>query len=77
MIEQKYLAKFRDDARGLVKTLYKDEQGNPFILTDGQCDIFNLIFKKLTPRVHIESFTRFGKSETVAIAILTKIFTYS
>lgn len=76
MITPEYLAKFREDARALVKTLYKDEQGNPFILTDGQCDIFNLIFKKLTPRVHIECFTRYGKSETVAMAILTRICTY-
>ena len=76
MIEQSYLEKFREDARGIVKTMYKDEQGNPFILTDGQCDIFNLIFKKITPRVHIESFTRYGKSATVAMAILTRVCTY-
>jgi len=76
MITNEYLAKFRDDARGLVKTLYKDEQGNPFILTDGQGDIFNLIFKKLTPRVHIETFTRYGKSSVIAMALLTRICTY-
>lgn len=76
MITQEYLSKFREDARTIVQKLYKDEQGNPFILTDGQCDIFNLIFKKLTPRVHIESFTRYGKSETVAMAILTRICTF-
>ena len=73
---QSRLIRFRQDARDLVKQLYRDEQGNPFILTDGQCDIFNLIFKKLTPRVHIESFTRYGKSNTVAMAILTRICTF-
>jgi len=76
MITQDYLATFREDARAVVKALYKDENGNPFVLTDGQCDIFNLIFKKLTPRVHITSFTRYGKSHTIAMAILTRICTY-
>ena len=76
LITQEYLAKFREDARGIVKAMYKDENGNPFVLTDGQCDIFNLIFKKLTPRVHIASFTRYGKSHTIAMAILTRICTY-
>lgn len=67
------LAKYREDARQLVKSLYKDEKGEPFILTDGQCDIFNLIFKKLYHRVHIETFTRYGKSETISMALLTRI----
>ncbi len=76
MISQEYLQSFRSDARGIVSKLYKDEKGEPFILTDGQCDIFNLIFKKLWHRVHIECFTRYGKSETISMAILTRICTY-
>lgn len=76
MITSEYLASFRNDARGIVKTLYKDEKGEPIILTDGQCDIFNLIFKKLWHRVHLETFTRYGKSLTVALGVLTRICTY-
>lgn len=76
LLEDVDITKYREDARELVKKLYKDEQGNPFILTDGQCDIFNVIFKKLFHRVHIESFTRYGKSETIAMALLTRICTF-
>lgn len=76
MITHEQLASYRSDARALVSKLYKDEKGEPFILTDGQCDIFNLIFKKLVPRVHIESYTRYGKSETISMALLTRICTY-
>lgn len=76
MLSPEQLAKYREDARELVKQLYKDEKGDPIILTDGQCDIFNLIFKRITPRVHLESFTRYGKSQTVALALLTRICTF-
>lgn len=70
------ITKYREDARELVARLYKDEKGEPFILTDGQCDIFNVIFKKIHPRVHIESYTRYGKSETISMALLTRICTF-
>lgn len=73
MTTAEQLATYRDDAKQLVAKLYKDEQGRTFVLTDGQADIFNLIFKKLVPRNHIESFTRYGKSHTIAMAILTRI----
>src|SRR3990167_8549409 len=76
MISQEYLQSFREDARGIVAKLYKDEKGAPIILTDGQCDIFNIIFKKLWHRVHLETLTRYGKSMTVALAVLTRICTY-
>ena len=56
----------------LVKSLYKTDEGDPFVLTAGQVDIFRAIFKKEHPRVHIETHTRYGKSETVAIAVLTR-----
>jgi len=57
----------------MVASLYKDERGEPIILTDSQCDIFNIISRRLISRVHIETFTRFGKSLTVALAILTRV----
>lgn len=70
------LAYHRDSAKELVRTYFKDDQGQPIELTDGQADIFNLIAMKLHSRVHIESVTRFGKSLTVALAILVRITTY-
>ena len=62
--------------RDLVASLYKTEDGKPFIMTDSQVEIFDAIFKKEHPRVHIETHTRFGKSETVSMAVLTRVATY-
>ena len=66
----------REQARGIVKQLYKDEEGNPIILKDGQCDIFLSIFKRKYPRNHLMTYTRYGKSFVVALAVLTRICTY-
>jgi len=71
------LPDYRDEARRIVKSYFKDGNGNPIILTDGQCDIFNLIWKKIHPRVHIESHTRYGKSLAVALGILMRVSTYA
>jgi hypothetical protein len=60
----------------LVKSLYKNEKGEPFLLTEKQEEIFDCIFKKKHPRVHIIASTRYGKSEVVALAILTRIITF-
>lgn len=30
----------------LVKNLYKDDYGKPFKMTEGQCQLFDCIFKK-------------------------------
>jgi hypothetical protein len=62
--------------KDLVKTLYKNRKGYPYELTDGQAVIFALIFKRKYKRVHIECFTRFGKSETIALGVLTRRATY-
>lgn len=60
----------------LVKSRYKDRHGNPFILTNGQTEIFDCIAKRLHPRVHCMCYTRYGKSETVGIGVLTRITTF-
>lgn len=70
------LVEFREEARSIAKEFFKDDEGNPMILTDSQCDIFNLISRKLHPRVHLETMTRFGKSIVVALAILFRAATY-
>ena len=59
----------------LVGDLYYDARG-AIKLTDGQAEIFSLIFQKRYPRNHIMTFTRYGKSFVVALAILTRICTY-
>lgn len=62
--------------RKLVAQLYKNDQGQPLILTDGQCVIFDLIFRKRFKRNHLQTFTRYGKSLAVALAVLTRVSTY-
>ena len=60
----------------LVKSLYKDGEGKPIELTEGQVKIFDAIFKKEHPRNQITCYTRYGKSFTVALAVLTRIITF-
>ena len=61
-IDKKTIEKMKE----IVKAYYKNDEGEPFVLTEGQAIIFATIFKKLHHRVHIEAFTRYGKSETIA-----------
>lgn len=56
--------------------MYKNEDGSPVLLSPTQCEIFATISMKLKPRVHCETFTRFGKSRTTALAVLTRASTY-
>lgn len=64
------------EARQIVQSLYKNDQGKPYILTDSQCKIFDLIFARQYPRSHLMASTRFGKSATVALAVLTRVSTF-
>lgn len=63
-----------------MKSLYKDDYGKPFELTDGQEEIFNAIFYKQGPnkerRIHVKTFTQYGKSDTVSMAVLTRAATF-
>lgn len=66
--------------RELVRSLYKDDYGNPFELTEGQLEIFDCIFYKQSPdgqrRIHIETHTQYGKSDVVSMAVLTRAATF-
>ncbi|MDZ4210035.1 MAG: hypothetical protein U1C56_02545 [Candidatus Curtissbacteria bacterium] len=61
----------------LVKALYKDDKGRPFSITPTQNIIFDCIFKKRGPegqkRIHVMTFTQFGKSDIVSMAVLTRV----
>lgn len=65
-----------EKAKGLVASLYKDEAGRPIGLTDSQAEIFLAITTKKKPRIHVMCFTRFGKSLTTALGVLTRASTY-
>lgn len=53
--------------------LYKNDLGQPFIMTPSQEEIFDLIYKRKYPRNHIMTLTQYGKSEIVSMAVLTRI----
>ena len=76
MVTRAELRSMRKEAIDLVARMFKDETGTPITLTDDQADIFNLIFRRLYPRCHLETYTRFGKSLTVALALLLRASTY-
>jgi len=59
-----------------VQVLFKNEKGDQMYLTPTQCDVFNDIFKRRHKQIHLMAHTRFGKSMTVAMAVLTRITTY-
>jgi len=65
-----------EEEKQLVRTLYKNNKGEPFEMTDGQAELFHLIFTKKYPRNHVETFTRYGKSEIISMAVLTRISTF-
>lgn len=60
----------------LVYSLYKDEVGNPIVLTPGQDILFQLIAQRQYPRVQTMNHTRQGKSMTVGLAVNTRTATF-
>lgn len=56
--------------RDICRQYFKDRNGEPYELTDGQCDIFASIIKKGINWVWISAPTRYGKSEVLGLAIL-------
>src|SRR3990167_4218192 len=59
----------------LVKNLYRNDYGKPFELTPTQNEIFDAIFKKQHRRLHVMTFTQYGKSDVVSMAVLTRVAT--
>lgn len=64
------------DTQRLVQSFYKDEKGEPILLTPGQDELFTAIAKKTHPRLHFMHHTRYGKSMTTGLAVLTRATTY-
>lgn len=62
----------REAAKSLVRTYFKDDYDNPFELSDGQADIFLAITLKEAPRIECIAPTQYGKSSTVAIALIVR-----
>lgn len=66
----------RDIAIKLCQMFFKDDDGNPFILSDGQADIWNVIMLKRHKRNQVETTTQYGKSETISMAVVLRSITY-
>ncbi len=53
-----------------VQAFFKNERGNPFLLTPGQEDIFRALYNPNILRVAVKASTQYGKSEVASIALL-------
>lgn len=49
---------------------FKNREGEPFLLTPGQSDIFRLIYEPSILRAAIKTITQYGKSDTASIALI-------
>lgn len=59
-----------------IKSYFKNEEGEPFELSDGQVEIFNAIYFKKSNRVQIIAPTQYGKSSVIAMAIILRMHVY-
>lgn len=56
--------------RKLVASLFKDNKGEPYILTDGQAHIFYTFINPTIKEAWISATTRYGKTEVAALALI-------
>lgn len=54
----------------LARKFFKNDSGEPFELTDGQAEIFRIVYEEAITRGTIRTITQYGKSEVVSMAIL-------
>lgn len=64
----------------IAKALYKNDNNGPLELSKSQQEIFRLIATRTVPEdkfgIHCMTFTRFGKSMTAGIGVLTRVVTH-
>jgi predicted phage terminase large subunit-like protein len=54
----------------LVATYFKNSKGEPYQLTDGECEIFKSVIDRRIEWLWISAPTRYGKTETLALAVI-------
>ena len=64
------MAKPRGFYKELVAAYFNNDFGEPFELSDGQADIFRLIYEPEYRRVGIKTTTQYGKSTVAAMALV-------
>ena len=65
-----------ETAFNLVRSLFKDREGRPFQMAPAQIETFRTIYEKQHPRVQIEQYTGYGKSDIISMAILCRASTW-
>ena len=60
----------QNDIKNLISNLFKNSKGEPYKMTDGQCDIFMALTDPFYKWVWISAPTRYGKTETIALAAI-------
>lgn len=65
-----YSQKQRNKIKALVRGLFKDSNNNPMELTNGQADIFLSVIDPKRKWLWLSAPTRYGKSSTLAIALI-------
>lgn len=60
-----------------IKSLFKNEKGEPLEATPQQCDLFNVIWKRKYKLNHVMNHTRWGKSLFIGLAVLLRIATFA
>jgi len=63
-------------AYDIVKKLFKNDNGEPFLLTEGQIGLFRAIYERQNPRTQFECYTQYGKSDTVSMAAVLRAATF-
>lgn len=60
----------------LVRTLFKNKDGEPFEMTPGQIQLFRTVYEKQHPRNQIETYTGYGKTDIISMAVLCRASTW-
>src|SRR3990167_2026723 len=63
----------REQYKEIAAKFFKNRDGNPFILTDGQADIFGMIYNPQYRRVTIRAITQYGKSDVASQAVILRM----
>lgn len=69
MFTKKPMTKTQTVIQTLVSQFFKNSKGEPYVLTPGQCDIFEAITNPKYKWVWDSAPTRYGKTEVIALAL--------
>ena len=73
IIQQEYRELQEDPTWNMVASMFVTDQQETFFLTPAETLIFKSIFQRLHPRMLIVSSTQYGKTITIAMALLARI----